>query len=366
MILLAHRYASLTDLPASYAQLFERRSADLQFDQTLAWYDTLWRHASDPGESLELLGIESPDGTALALLPLRRQPLRFAAPRRVTGLASYYASLFGPVGDLQSAAGEQLLERLCAALRTELHGWDSLELQPLAAEVEVRLRRAMQAQGIATHSYFRFGNWYLEVGGRGFAEYFKALPSQLRNTVTRREKKLRAAGNMSLEILRSVADVERGLRAYEEIYASSWKRPEPYPQFVPSMARAMAARGWLRLGVVSLDSKPLAAQLWFVKDGVASIFKLAYDERFKEFSAGSILTTALMRYVIDEDKVAVVDYLTGDDAYKRDWMSHRRERVGLMAFNPRTLRGRALAAQERLSAWVKQRLKAARRQSSQS
>ena len=43
-----------------------------------------------------------------------------------------------------------------------------------------------------------------------------------------------------------------------------------------------------------------------------------------------------MQHVIDTDHVEEVDYLTGDDAYKQDWMSHRRERIGLVAFNPRT------------------------------
>jgi CelD/BcsL family acetyltransferase involved in cellulose biosynthesis len=74
---------------------------------------------------------------------------------------------------------------------------------------------------------------------------------------------------------------------------------------------------------------------------VVSIFKLAYDERFAQLSAGSVLTSQLMRQVIDVDRVAVVDYLTGDDAYKRDWMSHRRERVGVRALQLRGWRTRA-------------------------
>ena len=35
----------------------------------------------------------------------------------------------------------------------------------------------------------------------------------------------------------------------------------------------------------------------------------------------------------------MVDFLKGDDAYKQDRMSHRRERWGLLAMNPRTARG---------------------------
>ena len=47
----------------------------------------------------------------------------------------------------------------------------------------------------------------------------------------------------------------------------------------------------------------------------------------------------LMEHVIDKDKVAEVDFLIGDDAYKRDWMSDRRERWGIIAQGPRTLAG---------------------------
>ena len=34
----------------------------------------------------------------------------------------------------------------------------------------------------------------------------------------------------------------------------------------------------------------------------------------------------MMEYVIDTDRVEEIDFLTGNDAYKQDWMSERRER----------------------------------------
>ena len=81
-----------------------------------------------------------------------------------------------------------------------------------------------------------------------------------------------------------------------------------------------------------------------VVDSAASIYKMAYDERFAKESVGTVLSGLLMEHVIEVDKVKVVDYLSGDDAYKRDWMSHRRERWGIMAFNLRTPRGVLAAA----------------------
>jgi len=90
-----------------------------------------------------------------------------------------------------------------------------------------------------------------------------------------------------------------------------------------------------------LGDRPIAAQFWIVKDQVANIFKVGYDPEFRNLSVGSILTMVIMEKVIDEEKVREVDYLTGDDDYKKHWMSDRRERWGLVAFNPRRPKGLA-------------------------
>ena len=47
----------------------------------------------------------------------------------------------------------------------------------------------------------------------------------------------------------------------------------------------------------------------------------------------------MMKHLIDVEKVGQIDFGSGDDAYKSDWMSSRRERWGIVAFNPRTLPG---------------------------
>jgi CelD/BcsL family acetyltransferase involved in cellulose biosynthesis len=135
--------------------------------------------------------------------------------------------------------------------------------------------------------------------------------------------------------------LESAVRAYEKIYNSSWKTPEPFPKFMPGLLRAFAKEGWLRLGVAYVDEEPAAAQVWFLANGVASIYKIAYDQKFKDLSVGSFLTMHMIRAAIDAEKVQEIDYLTGDDQYKRDWMSQRRERWGILAMNPRTPKGAA-------------------------
>jgi CelD/BcsL family acetyltransferase involved in cellulose biosynthesis len=63
-----------------------------------------------------------------------------------------------------------------------------------------------------------------------------------------------------------------------------------------------------------------------------------------------------MERVIDVDGVCEVDFLSGDDDYKRDWMSHRRERHGIVVFNPRTVWG-ALAAIRHVGGGVLKKLR---------
>jgi CelD/BcsL family acetyltransferase involved in cellulose biosynthesis len=76
-----------------------------------------------------------------------------------------------------------------------------------------------------------------------------------------------------------------------------------------------------------------------VKNGKANIYKVAYDEAYKKYGPGTLLTAVLMEQVIDRDHVIEVDFLIGDDTYKKIWMSHRRERWGVISYNLGTVRG---------------------------
>ena len=117
---------------------------------------------------------------------------------------------------------------------------------------------------------------------------------------------------------------------YHAIYKHSWKANEQYETFVEDVIHQFSKRTWPRLAVLTVDGRPIAAQLWFVVAGKASIFRLVYDESWKQYSPGSILMSYLMEYVIDMDKVTEIDFLSGNDAYKKDWMSERRERFTLV------------------------------------
>ena len=98
-----------------------------------------------------------------------------------------------------------------------------------------------------------------------------------------------------IEIVSTDAGLEDSIKAYSTVYAASWKRPEPHPDFMPGLIRLCARRGWLRLGIARVGDRPIAAQLWIVANGRASIFKLAYDSEFTRLSPAAPITDGDLR-----------------------------------------------------------------------
>ncbi|MBI5330383.1 MAG: GNAT family N-acetyltransferase [Betaproteobacteria bacterium] len=260
-------------------------------------------------------------------------------------LVNYYSTYYTPVLSRPEAAA--LLPGMLTALRQRWPGvgrWWFYPADP-AAPAQVALFAALRGAGLIPFRYFCFGNWHLPCAGMDWEAYLKTRTSKMRSNIKRMSRKLEEAGGV-LEVLTTPEQAEEAIRAYETVYASSWKKPEPFPEFMPGLVRLAAAKGWLRMGVVRLDGAPVAAQLWLACQGRAAIYKVAYDERCKDYSPGLVLTAHLLRHALEQDRVTEVDYLMGDDEYKRTWMSERRERWGIVAYNPRTPAGLLGLAQE--------------------
>jgi ribosomal protein S18 acetylase RimI-like enzyme len=353
-------YDSMDALPSSYDALFEHQET-LGFDQTKEWYQAFIEEALDPTSIPLLFGIEeeSQNPHSLALLPMCYQQetaLSFLLPRQLRSLTNYYSSIFSPILDASQSRQSEILHLFFEHIARETPAWHVFDIEPLDKDDSLfnDIRNAISANGMFNIPYFRFGNWYLELEGRNFTEYFESLPPTLKNTLKRKSKKLFSANSAHVDIITGTDGLDTALEHFERIYKSSWKVAEPYPKFIRRIAQEFAKQGYLRLGVLYVNQEPAAAQIWFLKGKVASIFKLAYDPTFRKQSVGSILTMKLMQHVIDTDGVETVDYLVGDDRYKKDWMSHRRERWGIMAFNARTPKGAIAAARHISSRKIKE------------
>lgn len=257
--------------------------------------------------------------------------------RELSALSNFYTAIYAPCL-APGVQAEDLLPLVQSLRRTgrRVAVFRFSPMDPATPEFNV-LKKALALAGLKAYDYFAFGNWYEPVT-QNWAEYLAARSGQVRSTIKRNAKKFAAEGG-ALEIVTGGEGLDAALAAYQTVYAQSWKVPEPYPAFIPGLIKLCARRGWLRLGIARVGGKPVAAQIWIVGNGRADIYKLAYDEAYKSLAPGTLLTALLMEQAIDVDRVREIDYLIGDDSYKAAWMSKRRERRGIIAYDPLTVRG---------------------------
>lgn len=305
-----------------------------------AWFRTVLAHAMPPGASpLFLLAMR--DGHPLGMLALQTRA------KQLESLTTPYSCAFAPLLAPGLSTDEQIT--VCTALTQACRAWPVVRMDALDPDdppVRAMIAGA-RAAGLAVRPFDHFGNWHDHVAGLSWAAYLAQRPSQLRNTVRRKTAAAeREAG--ALTILHGGADLEAGIADYENVYARSWKQPEPFPSFNAEMMRAFAPHGQLRLGLMRFGNDVIAAQIWLVAGGTATVVKLAHDEAHKGASPGTVLTAHILRHLLDEEHVRDIDFGRGDDPYKQGWASQRRQKIGVFLIDPRRASGLVILARQTL------------------
>jgi hypothetical protein len=274
------------------------------------WFERTLAHLPLSGTPMV---VRTRDEAGAAWLFLTRRGGRAAAQ------AGWYTLAFDVVTS-GAAAGP------VAALPSAIRGLGDIELAPV--EQPDMLADAFRHAGWRVSVTPMSVNWQIAPGA-DFAAFWAARPGKLRSTVERKGKKAR----LTIEIHRAFSS--EAWAAYREIYEASWKGEEGSWPFLRDMAEVEGAAGTLRLGIARRQGQPVAAQLWTVEHGRATIHKLAYREDAKALSPGSILSHAMFAHVIETDRPAMIDYGTGDQPYKADWMDTPAPLWRIEAANPR-------------------------------
>lgn len=222
------------------------------------------------------------------------------------------------------------------------------DLNPRAPAFNAALE-GFRAAGFKAKSFFGWGNWYEDIAGRTFENYLSARPSNLTNTARRKLAALQKGSRVAFRIHHPGEDLQLFIADYEDVRRQSWQQDEPFPLFIPELIRFADRIGALRMGTLKIDGENAAAQFWIIWKKKALIFKLAYADKLRSHSPGTLLTLHMLEHIFESDNPDEVDFGRGDDEYKKLWVSARRERWGIEAVNPRTLRGALLAARMTLA-----------------
>lgn len=314
---------------ASFVQWIALQDNALQADLAAYWLDATARLML-PEQSVYCHYLQNQQGEIVLLLPLVHHK-GLLAPR-FTLLTSFYASLGCFYGNTEPTLVQGLLQHIFSHWHCR-----SIELAPLAEDAAGTCAVLGVTEAFNMVCFERFVNYYQPINS-DFAGYIAKRPALLRQTLKRKQKKIAALGGET-RLYQTVAELQQQLAQFHQVYQRSWKQPEYSSRFIDEVCVAAASRGDVRLGLLTLQQQVIAAQIWFVRGGVASIFKLAYNAEFAHLSPGTVLTAAMFQQVIDTDAVSCVDYGMGAEAYKADWMAGKRRRIGILLFNLRSVSG---------------------------
>lgn len=314
---------SVARLGPEWDALFDQPTA-AGLQSRRAWFAATEAAALPPGAVPHCVALRDA-GRPAALLPMRRDG---RAP--ITSLTTPYTVAFQPL--LDPGADPVAIG---AALGRHLRQWPLARLEALDADWPplAPLLAGLRQARLVPVRYDHFGNWSEDVAGLDWPAYLARRPGALRETIRRRGAAAARDPAVRFEIVRTRDGLTEALAAYEAVYATSWKQPEPFPRFNATLLPRVADLGLLRLGVLWRGATPLAAQYWVVTDGAATVLKLAHDEAGRTLSPGTLLTAHMIRAILPEG-VATLDFGRGDDPYKQSWTTTRRQRLGLLLANP--------------------------------
>lgn len=302
------------------------------------WLESLHRHCMP---DMPIRVIEAQAGNVAVWLFL-------LAPqgRHLSALTNWYSFSWAPifVGSPDAATQAHLLDTVAAHL---VRDTAQIDLYPISDHhgAAAMLLAAFRRSGWLAVRRPMGGNYRLDVGGRDFATYWAGRPGRLKTLAKRKGRAgivLRLTGHMT----------DADWDAYRTVQSRSWKELEPHIAFFRELADREGAAGTLRLGFAELDGQPIATQYWTIENGVALIHKLAHDKTFDAASPGTLLSHAMFAQAIDRDRVTTIDYGTGDNGYKREWMDERAPLHRIDCFNPRFASSWIPAARTAISALV--------------
>jgi len=334
----------LQETPLQIREFFD---AQPRPESSWGWFQTLAQTTLSSDQTVVIAALRDAAGAVVSAIPLIANETS-----ALNGLTSPYSTLFQP--PLGRSEDAMTFGRFLAR-----HVRDTLRLDCLNASdaSTSALIDGLAEGGLFLSSYQHFANWFEVIPN--FANYWQARNGGFKNAA-RKSLRFENQGRLRFEWYEGDVDWQHATNIYEQVYQKSWKAAEPHAQFIGTLLHSLGPRGLARLGVLTIDGEPAAAQIWLVKSPRATIFKVAHDAQFDRYSPGTALTYRILKKLCEDEHVHEVDFGRGDDPYKKQWLSRRRMRQGLVAANPRSLRGMRTAlfevAPTKISAHFRSRL----------
>ena len=151
-------------------------------------------------------------------------------------------------------------------------------------------------------------------------EYLLILDKKQRHEVRRKLRRLWEAGNIEHRCIEVSQEAEDSMDTFLKLFSLSQEEKAGFmtaqmESFFRSLARAMAEIGLLRLGIIELDTLPVAMTMGFDYNESHYLYNSAYDPQFNYLSVGLLCKVLCLKESIERGRKKW-DFLKGGETYK--------------------------------------------------
>ena len=274
------------ELPEKAIVLLKQIEVD-DFFLGYSWYGIFSKHVSDSIGIEKWLILQDQDEVR-AILPM----IEFHEDRKkvLHCLSNYYTPYFDIISTVESSTYRRDILELSKPIFQQ---YDHINLSPLQEKTKNLLVGQFKDSQFHCHTYEHTKNWQAK-HFKNFDDYWSKTNSRLKRTIKRKAKNITSEKGFEYRLFID-EDIDDGLIDYHEVYFKSWKKNEPYPNFIDDLVKVLAQKKALRLAVLYKENLPIAAQIWFIYSNTAYIYKLAHDPYYGQLSAGTLLTHHLSK-----------------------------------------------------------------------
>lgn len=276
-----------------------------------AFLDAWLRHFDPGGEPVLLAFRRDEELVGVAALSMDSVSATWAGDANVCDYA-------GPLAlpGAEEAVADTLFEFFNADMTSRATLWGLREGDPmrpaLAATAEGHGWAVMEEDEAVSPGILLPDSW---------ERYLAGLPKHDRHELQRKLRRLEAAGTISFESYGEPAQIAARFDHLLALMAASHQDKAaflapPMAAFLRDIAVGLAEAGLARLGVLTLDSAPVAMLLTFEDEAAVYLYNSGYDPEHAHLAVGLLSKALCLKDAIARGKRRF-DFLRGQEEYKR-------------------------------------------------
>jgi len=183
---------------------------------------------------------------------------------------------------------------------------------------------------------------YIPIQG-SWEEYYSKLSKKLRHDISRRKRKFRkeigepvfrkCMNDDNLEndfnIFLDLQSMKRRSKGLNEGYKEMEKSEQ---EFLYEISQIFKANGWLRLSFLEVNGAAISCDLSFEYDNIYYDYLPAFNPQYRSYSIGIIHQICILKNLFQKG-VKEYDFMRGNESYKSDWTSLKRDNEHIIAYD---------------------------------